>query len=80
MQLLLQIDTTDYAGWKARWDDATEDRAGFGLTQLQLWRGADAPGTVFALLEVNNPAAAKEWLLKAEAFGGATTSHFLKTV
>lgn len=78
MQLLLQIDTPDYEGWKSSWDDGAEDRANSGLTQLQLWRAVDH-GAAFALMEVHNPANAKAWLEKETAFGGATTATFLRT-
>lgn len=79
MQLLLQIDTPDYDSWKSSWDAGAEDRSNSGLTQLQLWRGADTPSIVFALFDVHNPANAKAWLAKETAFGGATTATFLRT-
>ncbi|WP_128253312.1 hypothetical protein [Falsirhodobacter deserti] len=78
MQLLLQIDTPDYDGWKSAWDSGAEDRANSGLTQLQLWRAVDHSAAV-ALLEVHNKARAEEWLAKETAFGGATTATFLRT-
>jgi hypothetical protein len=80
MHLLLQIDTTDYAAWKAAWDSDTEDRSQAGLTQLQLWRSADTAGLAFALLEVSNRSRADAWLAKERGFGATITSSFLKTV
>ena len=80
MHLLLQIDTPDYAGWKAAWDDDAEDRAQAGLTQLQLWRDADSSGQAFALLEVHDRGRAEAWLAKERGFGAAVTASFLRTV
>ena len=79
MQLLLQIDTPDYAAWKTAWDDDTEDRSNAGLTQLQLWRDADSQGQAFALMEVNDRGRAEAWLAKERGFGGQITASFLRT-
>ncbi|WP_045387437.1 hypothetical protein [Falsirhodobacter sp. alg1] len=80
MHLLLQIDTTDYDGWKSQWDGDAENRSNAGMTQLQIWRGVDTPGRVFALMDVHNPDNAKAWIAKETSFGGTMTATFLKTV
>ena len=79
MQLLLQIDTPDYPGWKADFDGKTEDRMQAGLTLLQLWRDADTSGQAFALFEVNDRKKAEAWLAKERGFGAQVTASFLNT-
>ncbi|SHI86537.1 DUF3303 family protein [Wenxinia saemankumensis] len=79
MQLLLQIDTPDYEGWKSAFDADAEDRMHAGLTLLQLWRDADTNGQAFALFEVNDRAKAEAWVQKERGFGGQMTASFLLT-
>jgi hypothetical protein len=79
MQLLLQIDTPDYDGWKSAFDADAADRMLVGLTLLQLWRSADHGTTTFALFSVNDRARAQTWLDKETGFGAAITAHFLRT-
>ena len=77
MQLLLQLDTPDFPGWKADWDSEATDRMEAGLTLLQLWRDADSRTRVLVLLEANDRKRAQGWLAKEQGFGGPMTATFL---
>lgn len=77
MQLLLALDTTDYAGWRRDWDSEAPDRMEAGLTQLQLWRDADSRTRVLVLLQANDRPRAEGWLRKERGFGGPMTATFL---
>lgn len=61
LQLLWRIDTTDFAAWKAAFDDDGEARQAAGLSVLQIWKDAGNASRAFCLLRVNDRA-------KAEAF------------
>lgn len=79
MQLLCQLDTADYPGWKRDFDSEATERMEAGLTVLQIWRDADSRGRVLLLLQVNDRARAEQWLRKEQGFGGPMTATFLKT-
>ena len=49
MQLLCQLDTPDFPGWKRDFDAESTERMEAGLTLLQMWRDADQKG--FAQIE-----------------------------
>ena len=78
-QLLCQLDTADFAGWKRDFDSEATDRMEAGLTLLQMWRDADTRSRVLLLFEVGNRARAEAWLRKEQGFGGPMTAHFLET-
>ena len=78
-QLLCQLDTSDFPGWKRDFDAESTDRMEAGLTLLQMWRDADSRSGVFLLFEVNDRDRARSWLDKEQGFGGPMTAHFLKT-
>jgi hypothetical protein len=77
MQLLCQLDTADFAGWKADFDAEASDRMEAGLTLLQLWRDADSRSRVLMLFEVNDRRLAQGWLDKEQGFGGPMIATFL---
>lgn len=77
MQLLLQLDTPDFDGWKADWDGEASERMEAGLTLLQMWRDADSRSRVLLLLEANSRPRADAWLAKEQGFGGQMTATFL---
>lgn len=77
MQLLCQIDTPDFPGWKRDFDSEATERMEAGLTLLQMWRDADSRSRVILLLEVNDRARAQLWLRKEQGFGGPMTATFL---
>ena len=79
MQLLCQLDTADFGGWKRDFDSEATDRMEAGLTLLQMWRDADTRSRVLLLFEVSNRARAEAWLRKEQGFGGPMTAHFLET-
>ncbi len=78
MQLLCQLDTADFPGWKADFDAEATDRMEAGLTLLQMWRGVDSRAGVWMLFEVNHRPAAEAWLVKEQGFGGPMNAHFLE--
>lgn len=77
MQLLCQLDTPDFDGWKADFDAEAADRMEAGLTLLQMWRDADSRSRVLMLFEVNDRRRAEGWLAKEQGFGGPMTATFL---
>jgi hypothetical protein len=77
MQLLCQLDTSDFAGWKRDFDSESTERMEAGLTLLQMWRDADSRSRVLMLFEVNDRARAQAWLRKEQGFGGPMTATFL---
>ena len=78
-QLLCQLDTSDFPGWKRDFDAESTDRMEAGLTLLQMWRDADSRSGVFLLFEVSNRSRAESWLAKEQGFGGPMQAHFLET-
>lgn len=60
MQMIAQYSITDFARFKAAFDDDAEDRARNGLSLLQLWRESDT--SAWALFQLNNPKAARAYL------------------
>ncbi|NAZ36652.1 hypothetical protein [Rubellimicrobium sp. CFH 75288] len=78
MQILCQIDTTDYEGWRRAFDADAPRRMEAGLTLLQIWRDADARSRVLLLLEANDRPLAEEWLRREGGFGGPMTATFLE--
>ena len=79
MQLLCQLDTADFAGWKRDFDSEATDRMEAGLSLLQMWRDADSRSRVFLLFEVNDRGRAEQWLRKEQGFGGPMVATFLET-
>ena len=79
MQLLVDFSTTGFEAWKSAFDDEAENIRDAGLTQLQIWREADAPNAVTVLFSVNDRPRAQAWLDKEAAFGAAFTARFLRT-
>ena len=79
MQLLCQLDTNDFPGWKHDFDAEATERMEAGLTLLQMWRDAETRSRVLMLFEVNDRARAQHWLRKEQGFGGPMTAHFLET-
>jgi hypothetical protein len=79
IQLLCQLETADFPGWKRDFDSEATDRMEAGLTLLQIWRDADRRSGVFLLFEVNDRDRAEAWLRKEQGFGGPMQAHFLET-
>ena len=52
IQLLCQLDTTDFPGWKRDFDAESTDRMEAGLTLLQMWRDADSRRTAASLSRI----------------------------
>ena len=77
IQLLCQLDTPDFPGWKLDWDSEASERMEAGLTLLQMWRDADSRSRVLLLLEANDRGRAEAWLRKEQGFGGPMTATFL---
>ncbi len=79
MNLLITLDTPDYTEWKSAYDAHSETRDQAGLTQMQIWRDADAPGRVVILFEAADKARAKKWLSERAALGDTISGQFLRT-
>ena len=79
MQLLCQLDTSDFPGWKRDFDTEATERMEAGLTLLQMWRDADSRSGGYLLFEGSNRARAEAWLNKEQGFGGPMQAHFLET-
>jgi hypothetical protein len=79
MQLLCQLDTSDFPGWKRDFDAESAERMEAGLTLLQMWRDADSRSRVFMLFQVGHRPRAEQWLRKEQGFGGPMTATFLET-
>jgi hypothetical protein len=77
MQLLCQLDTSDFPGWKRDFDSEAIERMEAGLTLLQMWRDADSRSRVLMLFEANDRPRAEGWLRKEQGFGGPMTATFL---
>ena len=78
-QLLCQIDTLDFPGWKRDFDSESSDRMEAGLGLLQMWRDADTRSRVLLLFEVTDRSRAEAWLRKEQGFGGPMQATFLET-
>ena len=81
LQLLCRFETADAASWQSAYDDGSESRSNAGLSQLQLWRGADDGSAIWALYSVNDRGKAQGWLDAQAKLPGAAVAeaHFLKT-
>ena len=79
MQLLCQLDTNDFPGWKRDFDAEATERMEAGLTLLQMWRDADTRSRILMLFEVNDPPPPEALLRKEQGFGGPKQAHFLET-
>lgn len=86
LQLLCRNDVKDFGTWKKVFDADAEDQRDAGLSLLQLWRAADAPGTVFMLFRVNDRDKAEAYLNRADAGMHADSAgmisgefHFVET-
>lgn len=84
MQLLAHYRIGDYATFKPAFDADAEDRSHNGLSLLQLWREDEA--NIWALFNVTNPKAAKDYLdgaagvFNSQAGVTGTNFHFVETV
>lgn len=78
-QLLCQLDTNDFPGWKRDFDAEATERMEAGLTLLQMWRDADSRSRVLLLFQFNDRHRAEAWLRKEQGFGGPMTATFLET-
>ncbi|GLS88106.1 hypothetical protein GCM10010873_30800 [Cypionkella aquatica] len=79
MQMIYQIDTSDYATWKSGFDADSENRGAAGLSVLQIWRDADSASKIAVLFEVNDRKRAQDWVKTEAGFGRSGTAQFLKT-
>ena len=81
LQLLCRFEAADADSWKSAYDANWEDRSNAGLSQLQVWRGADAGSAIWALYSVNDRAKAQTWLDGAAKLSDAKVAeaHFLET-
>ncbi len=81
LQLLCRFEAADADSWQSAYDDDWEERSSAGLSQLQLWRGADDGSAIWALYTVNDRGKAQSWLDKTAKLSGATLAeaHFVKT-
>ncbi|EAQ04398.1 hypothetical protein OB2597_09649 [Pseudooceanicola batsensis HTCC2597] len=86
LQLLCRLDSTDPETTMDALTEDTEDQALAGLTRLQVWNGAEAPGEIWVLFDVNDRAKAQGWLDRAvadthgrRAAVTAGSAHFLRT-
>ena len=84
MQLIVRYTHADPATFRMAFDADAEDRGRNGLSLLQLWREDD--GHSWALFQVGNPKAARDYLdgaaavFAAQAGVTATDAHFVETV
>lgn len=60
MQMIAHYKINDFNTFKTAFDNDAEDRGNNGLTLLQLWR--EDTGNAWALYQVNNPKAARDYL------------------
>ena len=86
MQALCRMTVADVPAWRTAFDGDTESRANAGLSVLQIWTEDDAPGTVWVLFDVNDPARGRAFAtggqsrLHAERAGvTAAEWHFVRT-
>ncbi|MDO5621512.1 MAG: hypothetical protein Q4G24_08595 [Paracoccus sp. (in: a-proteobacteria)] len=83
MQLLMNYQIADYAGFKAAFDADAEDRGNAGLSLLQLWRENDR--SAWALFSVSDAKRANDYLngpagvFNAQAGVRSATLHFVET-
>lgn len=61
-QMIWQAQVADFDTWTAAFRDDHESREAAGLGTLQIWRGAEAPGTAWVLFRVSDPAKAQAFL------------------
>lgn len=85
-QMIVHYSFADYATFKSAFDKDAEDRGQNGLSLLQLWRDSGASSTsAWALYQVNNAAAAKEYLsgaaqvFNSQAGVRAVETHLVET-
>ena len=67
MQLPTRIETGGFDAWRRDFDAASEGRSRAGLSLLQIWRDADAPGTAHLLFEVRDRA--RDYLTQRDQLG-----------
>ena len=60
MQMIAHYKINDFNTFKTAFDNDAEDRGNNGLTLLQLWR--EDTGNAWALYQVNNAKAARDYL------------------
>lgn len=83
MQMIAHYTIKDYATFKTAFDADAEDRGNNGLSLLQLWHEND--GSAWALYDVGNPVAARDYLdgaagvFNSQAGVTATSFHFVET-
>ncbi len=78
MQMIAHYKVNDYGSFKAAFDNDAEDRDNAGLSLLQLWR--EDNGNAWALYQVNNAKAARDYLQGAAGVfnsqAGVTSADF----
>lgn len=83
MQLLVNYQVKDYAGFKTAFDADAEDRANAGLNTLQLWR--ESGTSAWALFQVSDAKRANDYLngaagvFNAQAGVSVASLHFVET-
>ncbi|AUH63149.1 hypothetical protein [Paracoccus zhejiangensis] len=78
MQMIAHYKVTEYSTFKTAFDNDAEDRDNAGLSLLQLWR--EDNGNAWALYQVNNAKAARDYLQGAAGVfnsqAGVTSADF----
>ncbi|WP_299838527.1 hypothetical protein [uncultured Paracoccus sp.] len=78
MQMIAHYKVNDYSTFKTAFDNDAEDRDTAGLSLLQLWR--EDNGNAWALYQVNNAKAARDYLQGAAGVfnsqAGVTSADF----
>lgn len=83
MQMIAHYSFENYAAFKKAFDADAEDRGNNGLSLLQLWR--ENAGSAWALYNVGNPDAARDYLsgaagvFNSQAGVTETSFHFVET-
>ncbi len=83
MQMIAHYSVADYAAFKTAFDNDAEDRSNAGLSLLQLWR--EDNGNAWALFQVNNAKAARDYLsgaaavFNSQAGVSAASFHYVET-
>ena len=81
LQLLCRFEAADADSWQSAYDADAEGRSDVGLSQLQVWRGADDGSAIWALYTVNERDKAQTWFDGPAKLSDAAVAeaHFLET-
>ncbi|SFB13601.1 hypothetical protein SAMN05421688_3195 [Poseidonocella pacifica] len=81
LQLLCRFEAGNAASWQSAYDEKSEERGNAGLSQLQIWTGADTGSAIWVLFAVNDRGKAQKWLDGPARLsdGQIAEAHFLKT-